>query len=421
MRHPRERWPIPSGLSRRDFLKRSATTAIALSGGGILLSACGEDASAPGGSASVIRVASPENPATLRLYDDNQAVESGLEPEAGPLKIFNWSDYVWPKVVKDFAATYDVDFEITTFHNMAEGVAKLRTGQLDFDVFFPTIDVLPKLAAAKLLQPLNHDYLPNLQANVWPQLADPFYDRGSRYSVPYVVYTTGIGYRTDMVTEDVAALDNPYDIFWNPDYSGKVGIYDDYREAMSMVLLRNDHTDLNTDDPSLINETKNDLIDLVDLVNVRTTIAGAYAKLPEGEFGVHQAWSGDLVAAPYYMPRGGDPKVLRYWWPTDGKGTIGSDTMAIPSNARNPVLAHLFLNFLLDNVNAIRNFGWVGYQPPMTALEPRELIKDGYVLETLEPAIVTESAFDTGYYLLALPPAVDALWQDAWSEFKSGA
>ena len=86
--------------------------------------------------------------------------------------------------------------------------------------------------AGKLLQPLNHDYLPNLEKNVWPTLADPFYDKESRYTTPYVTYSTGIGWRTDMVSADIAGMDNPWEIFWNPEYKGITGLYDDYRDAI---------------------------------------------------------------------------------------------------------------------------------------------------------------------------------------------
>ncbi len=55
------------------------------------------------------------------------------------------------------------------------------------------------MVAADLLRPLNHDYIPNID-NLWPQFQNPWYDAGWRYSVPYTVYTTGIGWRTDMVS-----------------------------------------------------------------------------------------------------------------------------------------------------------------------------------------------------------------------------
>jgi spermidine/putrescine transport system substrate-binding protein len=417
-RHPRERHTWNRAMNRREMIRLTGGAALSAA----VLAACGGDKGGGGGSG--IRIASPSDPATLPIPDDNAPIESGLEPEAGPLKIYNWDEYIWPKVVKEFAAKYGVDFEISTFYNMNEAVAKIKTGQVDFDVFFPTIDVVPKLAAAKLIRPLNHSYIPNLDKNVWPELADPWYDKGSRYTVPYTVYTTGIAWRTDMVDDDIAALENPYDIFWDPRYEGKVGIYDSYRDAMDMVLLRNGITDINTDDPKHIELVRKDLVDMADKTSVRTTINGAYAKLPEGDFAIHQSWSGDIVAAPYYFPQAnyGDPKgLLRFWWPEDGKGEIGNDTIAIPKTAKNPVLAHLFLDFLLDSQNAIDNFSWVGYQPPMKAVDPDKLIRQQYVVPNLKEAIVRKEFFDSGYKALTLPPEVDALWQDAWSDFKSGA
>ena len=419
MRHPRERFP--GGMDRRTFLQRSAAWGALASASG-LLAACGGGEAGGDGGPTGLQLASPSNPETLPLSEDNAPIKSGLEPEAGPLKIYNWSEYVYPRVVKDFAAEYGVDYEITSFYNMSEAVNKIRTGRVDFDVFFPTADQVPKLVAAKLLQPVNHDYLGNLKANIWPELADPWYDKGSRYTVPYVVYTTGIAWRTDMVSEDVAAMDNPYEMLWNEKYAGKVGIYDDYREAMTMVMLKNGVSDINTGDPKVIAQVEKELVELSKAVNVKTTIDGAYSRLPEGIFALHQAWSGDIVAGPYYMPGKsyGDPDgVLRYWWPPNG--TIGSDMIAIPSGAKNPVLAHHFLNFLLEDKHALKNFSWVGYQPPLKSLKPSKLVSDGYVVPNLKPAIVEKPNFSTGVVQTALPPTVDRRYQDAWSDFKSGA
>ena len=85
----------------------------------------------------------------------------------------------------------------------------------------------------------HHSYLPNLEKNIWPELQDPFYDRGSRYTVPYVVWSDGIGWRNDKLEEDVAAMDVPWDIFWHAQaYRGKVGLLDDKRDALSMPMQR---------------------------------------------------------------------------------------------------------------------------------------------------------------------------------------
>jgi len=65
-------------------------------------------------------------------------------------------------------------------------------------------------------------------------LSDPFYDKGSQYTVPYTTYTTGIGYRTDKVSTTPWDLANPYEIYWDEANSGKTYLLDDGRgEATS--------------------------------------------------------------------------------------------------------------------------------------------------------------------------------------------
>src|SRR5262249_31703501 len=155
-------------------------------------------------NATPFPLARPDNPVTWPLYDDNPAIASGLAPEKGAtLKIYNWEDYLWPKMAKEFGEQFDCRVEMTTFGGVDEAIAQLRTGQADFDVYFPDPSLIGKLIYGKLIQPINLSYIPNLE-NVWPNLQDPFYDKGSQYSVPYVIYTTGVAWRTDHVPDDIA-------------------------------------------------------------------------------------------------------------------------------------------------------------------------------------------------------------------------
>ena len=127
-----------------------------------------------------------------------------------------------------------------------------------------------------------------------------------------------------------------------------------------------------------------------------------------------------MIGAQYYLPKGESVDVLGYWYPTSEPGVVGSDTMAVTANAQNPVLAHHWLNYLLDETNALRNFGWVGYQPAVAKFSADYLIDKGYVPANLESAVVTEDDYDSGVQLLQLSPSGTALWNDVWSTFRSG-
>ncbi len=200
---------------------------------------------------------------------------------------------------------------------MEEGISKMSSGQIQADVFFPTVDYLTRLVEAKLLRPLNHDLIPNLDANVWPQFQNPFYDQGWHYTVPYVIWTTGIAYRRDHI-DDAEIAEKGYDILWDPQYKGRSGFYDSYRDAIWMALLRRGVTDVNTGDQRPRSRRRRTISSRCStLTDARITVNGVYVKLAEDEIWVNQAWSGDMVGAQYYLPKGVSTDVLGYWYPPD--------------------------------------------------------------------------------------------------------
>jgi spermidine/putrescine transport system substrate-binding protein len=407
-------------MSRRDALRLMAGTAVA----GGLLAGCG---GATGGSSPVkLVIGTRENPVEQPLHDDVPRIESGREPEEGPLRLYNWADYINPAVLEDFTEKFGAEVEVTTFYNTQEATQKLRTGKISFDVFFPTQDALPKYVAGKLLQPLNHDYIPNLQRNVWPALADPFYDKGSRYTVPYVVYSTGIGWRTDMVSEDISGLDNPWEAFWDERHRGIAGLYDEYQDALAVGMYRSGILGVGGAKPSHLEKATDNLLELQDLVDIRYTIDGAYSRLPEGKLGLVHSWSGDTVLATQYLPEGDDGSSLRYVWPPKATGNeiggfISNDCMSVLANAEKPVLAHAFINHVIDQKVSLQNQSWLGYQPPQKTLDPGSMVREGRVPENLSTAIVEESDFELGQVSTQLTPEEEARWLEAWSRVQQGA
>jgi spermidine/putrescine transport system substrate-binding protein len=93
--------------------------------------------------------------------------------------------------------------------------------------------------------------------------------------------------------------------------------------------------------------------------------------------------------------------------------------MILLRTGRNPVLAHHFLNFLLDFDMAMLNLEWNGYQPPQVRIDPALLVKQGFIPAKLTPAVVRQEYFETGFRAVQLDPEVDKAWHSVWSEFKS--
>jgi spermidine/putrescine transport system substrate-binding protein len=424
----------PSGLSRRGLLAgagallagaglsgcENTTTPVAVAGAGDGEGIMGDPTAGGPVDASGIPLARRDYPVTLPKIGD--PVKTGNPERGGELQVYNYADYLNPAVLKAFGKQEGVSVRVTTFDTLDEAFTKLSTGRLQFDVIFSSPDRLAQLVGRKLIQPLNWDLIPNLRKNAWPELHSPFYDVGPRYSVPYTVYTTGIGYRNDKLGAfDPAKLDNPWDAFWEAgQFKGRVGILDDSREALGMALMRRGVSDLNTEDPALLERASTDLQELNSKVRVKVTISD-YETLPAGRMWLHQSWSGDLISAVIsYLPEGTPPSVLSYWYQRAG-GPIFNDVICVGTGATKPVMAHRFLNYLLDNDVAYDNFtGYVGYQPPITAIDAQKLFDDGLLPQNLSNTVVTHEDYANGNAYLTLSAKGRKLWDDSWTAFRNG-
>jgi spermidine/putrescine-binding protein len=146
--------------------------------------------------------------------------------------------------------------------------------------------------------------------------------------------------------------------------------------------------------------------------------------VPKGTAVLNQAWSGDMLAAYlYYLPNKATGPLLRFWNPGVGVGPIGNDMWCVCSTTKKPVLAHLWLNWMLDNTQGYNNFvNFNGYQPPLNVIVPEELVKKKIFPETLANSILTEADFGPkAISEMTLTTAGQSLWQDGYATFQSGA
>ena len=172
--------------------------------------------------------------------------------------------------------------EETYFTTTDEAVAKISTGAVDFDVFFPTQDRIGRLVIGKSLQPLNREYLPNLK-NVWPSVQDPWYDKGSQYTVPYTTWTTGIGYRVDKVAKTPLDSRTRTRSTGTSANRGKTYLLDDSRDAPAHMLLKNGISNINTEDPDEDRALRrSELKSLIGAVNIKLS-TDDYTNVPEGK------------------------------------------------------------------------------------------------------------------------------------------
>ncbi len=398
-------------MQRRDFLRNLVITTGGLVVAPTLLSACGKGGNTATGA---LEIGTPSSPITLPAH--GEAIADGLAQEQGTLEILNWADYTNPEVIADFEKLFGITIKQSIYDNEEAAIAKLRNGTLSPDLIIGLTDTaLPRLVAADVLQPLNKSYLDNF-GNLLQGLQDPYYDGGSQYTVALFIYGNGIGYRSDNI-DPADLMSQGLDAMWNPAYKGRLAVPDSYRDTISLALFQSGSTDVNTSDATIITAAQENLIRLREATQPKVDIL-SYQEIPAGNRDIAYMWSGDILGAQWYLPEGTSTDVLGFWYPKD---TItANDYLSIPQKSKAPVLAHLFINYLLDIDVALKNQSFVGYQPALTAVTAERLISSGAIPESLVDAVVDTERYSSGQRLVSLSPEIDALWNDVWSTFTAG-
>jgi spermidine/putrescine transport system substrate-binding protein len=321
----------------------------------------------------------------------------------GDLLIFNWTEYMDPGLIKGFEKRYKVKVSQANFDSMPSMMAKLRSGN-EYDLIFPTADYVNRLVKANMLLQLDREKLSNADG-IYPFFDDPWYDGGSAHTVPYAMYTTGIAWRDDKV-EDMTGSWND---LANESAKGKTFMLDDFQEGIGQANLLNGF-DLNATDPAELEQTKATLEHEKEYLRGYST--NAAPNLVSGTAWVHHAWNGDIVNTRNQAKK--NPENFKFETCEEGI-PVGSDCMAIPSNAKHPGTALLFIDWMLDPEHASTNIAYFGYPMPVKGAEAAfaELAAD-------DPAIeVSVEDLEKGSQFKELSPEDRKAWDRVWTEVKA--
>ncbi len=83
------------------------------------------------------------------------------------------------------------------------------------------------------------------------------------------------------------------------------------------------------------------------------------------------------------------------------------------------VLAHLFLDHILETEEAFLNMEFTGYQQPLVEMTPKAVVEEELVPENLLSAIVRQDQFEKGFLQGPLSAEGMGIWETAWSEIKA--
>jgi spermidine/putrescine transport system substrate-binding protein len=303
-----------AGMKRRPMTRRSFLRAAAVGPAAAYLAACS-------------RNVAPRTPAA------RTPTSTALEKE---LVIYNWANYLNEANVKAFQEEYDVTVRATDFYESNEEmIAKLKGGAGGYDLVAPTGGYIEAMAKEGLLLKLDRNRLPNL-SNVDPKFRGFLWDPNNDYSAPKDWGTTGFGFLSDKVKEDMKSWADFYSLA--PTYSKKYTVLDSMYEVLGSALKKRGFS-YNSVDESEVDAATEDIIKLKP--HIAAVTSTDYRQLmSRADAFVSLGWNGDF----FYVLE--DQPSVKYVIPTEGT-EYWVDTWAIPASAPHPNLAHEFINWIL--------------------------------------------------------------------------
>ena len=268
------------------------------------------------------------------------------------LFVYNWTGYIAETTIPDFEKKYGIKVTYDFFDNTETAYAKLGDDGGGYDVSFPISVDIPAFRSKGALLKLDKSLLPNIK-NLGTEWANPGYDPNNEYSVPYMWWTTGIGYDTKKVKDSPTSSK----ALWDPRYAKHISMLDDYQEVFGLALIQLGYSANSTDTAQL-----DEALALLEQQKplVRTYSTDTVTTMSSGDVWIGHIWGADL-----YPIQEENPNVV-YYIPEEG-GIKGSDTMAIFSGAKHPIAAHLFINYMLDAQVSANNTNFIGYMGPNAA------------------------------------------------------
>lgn len=284
------------------------------------------------------------------FFSGLRAANSSRPYEGQTLYVYNWGEYTGENIIQDFEEKTGAKVVMENFDSNEQMYIKVANGEA-YDILVPSDYMIQRLIQEDYLQKLDHDKL-----DCMDKLADAVkglpYDPENAYSVPYFWGTVGIVYDTTKVSEE--DLENEgFNIFLDEKYKGDIYLYDSERDSFMMALKALGYS-MNTDDENELQAAYDWLVRCVQTMEPEIVTDEIIDNMAQGRKALGLIYSGD---AAYVMSENED---MGFYLPESGTN-LWSDAMVIPANAKNPDLAHEFINHVCDYEGAYDNSSYVGY------------------------------------------------------------
>jgi putrescine transport system substrate-binding protein len=336
------------------------------------------------------------------------------------LFLYNWSDFIGTKTLRDFQQLTGVQVVLDTYDAEETMEARLLAGESGYDVVSASSNFFSREIKAGVYLPLDKSKLPNWK-NLDPEVlaaldkADP----GNRYSVPYMLAVNGFSYDVDKIRARMpdAPVDS-LDMIFKPEIIARFAdcgvTFLDSPEDVLQLALRYLHLDPNTTRREDFAAVERMLLKVRPYIRAFDSVEFLNA-LTNREVCIAMDWSADHATAVARARAAGKPVHLAFTIPKEGANRNFS-ALLIPVGAPHLEAAYRFLNFILDPRVVADITNEINYANPNLAAAPfvrPEILHDKTLY--LTPEVVSRL-----YLSEEVSIATERIRTRVWTRIKTG-
>lgn len=327
----------------------------------------------------------------------------------GSINVFDWAGYDLEGFWAPFKTAHpDVQVNFSYITEDSEAFAKMQSG-FETDVLHPCWH-RPYIDAG-LVQPIDTSRLTNW-ASIPEVLTTKGQFDGEQYFIPHVW-----GYSSMIVREDlVDKVPTSWADLWDPQYAGKIGVYDSGEAAFVMTALAlgiedpfNTTEDEQAQIQAKLSELRPNLLAyLVDPAEMEQLLVSGDIWIMAG------GWNSTYLAVSKALAESNPDAKLTYAQPQEGRmGWLCG--YGISANAVNVDLAYDYIDALISpesQAYLIDTFGFGGANLDALPLANKDTVK---LLQLDQTDILDDTVF-----LLDVTPDMQKRYADIWDAVKSG-
>ena len=312
------------------------------------------------------------------------------------LNIFTWEGYIdYETVIKPFEQETGIKVNYATFSSNEEMYEKLSAvNGGDYDVVLASDYMLAASREAGLMQKIDKDIVTNYD-NLDPTFMSQSFDPDNEYVVPYVCGSPLLIYDPSAVDCEITGLNS----LWDPSLKDSIGLIDDARVTIGMVLLSMGES-MNEEDVDVIAKTGERLKELAPNIRMIQDDNTQNALL-NGEASVAFLYTSQVTQALKDNP---DLKVV---YPEEGLG-FGILGTFIPSEAPNAEAANEFINYILQPEVTAKCINSVGYYNTNKAAD-----------DLVDANLVVPDDVTKGEIVQNVNQEAEQEYNKIWTEFKA--